>query len=273
METEKLLVCNNFEITRINGRKEKKVVSGFSAKLFPGTLTALCGKNGSGKTSLIKALGGINLSELKIKNDGYFYGDKNLNLLPARDYSKTFSTLFQNEENAWNFSVYDYILTGRFPHTNFSGFYSQKDKALTEQIISELKLSDLANEKIFNISGGEFQKARIARALVQEPKILLLDEPDGNLDINVQFEFFKLLLKTIKEKQICCLASIHDLNQAALFSHRIILISKIDSKESQMFFSGTPEEVINKQNVDLVYGTDCEIFIHPIHHKPQVSLK
>ena len=131
----------------------------------------------------------------------------------------------------------------------------------------------MANEKIFNVSGGEFQKARIARALVQEPKILLLDEPDGNLDINVQSEFFKLLLKTISEKQICCLASLHDLNQAALYSHQIILISTIDDKETQMFFTGTPEEIINKQNIDLVYGTDCEIFIHPIHHKPQVSLK
>ena len=158
----------------------------------------------------------------------------------------------QNEFSEWNFTVKDFVLQGRYSHSN-GGHYAAADYEVVDGVLSELSLSDFSQRHIHSLSGGEFQKVRLARALAQTPKFLLLDEPAANLDYVYEPHLMQLLRATAHSKNLGVLAAVHDINLAARFADRIILLPP---KKSVL--SGAPSDIMNTENLKYTFGVDFE---------------
>ena len=172
--------------------------------------------------------------------------------LPRREAARTIAYLQQNEYSEWNFLVHDYVLQGRYAYTRYS-HYSQEDYAVVDSVLGELGLSDFSQRHIHSLSGGEFQKIRLARALAQSPRFLLLDEPAANLDYVYEPHLMQLLRDTAHNKNLGVLAAVHDINLAARFADRIILLPP---KKSVL--SGAPSDIMNTENLKYTFGVDFE---------------
>jgi iron complex transport system ATP-binding protein len=126
-------------------------------------------------------------------------------------------------------------------------------------------ITDLANRKMGELSGGEKQRAAIALILAQEPKIILLDEPTANLDIHHQLEILNLIKNLCRENNLAVLIAIHDLNLAAQYCDRLVMLSR-----GSLFAEGTPQEVITSENIWSVYGMESLVYPHPENCLPVV---
>ena len=208
----------------------------------------IVGPNGSGKTTLLKCLANI----LKPKGAIYIEGQELLQL-PRREIAKRIGYLPQRGEVS-NLTVFDAILLGRKPYMSWGP--SQRDLKIVNEIVDALELKDLALRRLTELSGGELQKVLIARALVQEPKIILLDEPTNNLDLKNQVEIMKLLKRIVIERGVAAIITTHDLNLAALYADKIIML-----KEGRITAIGGVD-VLNPENIEKVYGVKPKIVQH-----------
>lgn len=173
--------------------------------------------------------------------------------------------LTQTETSAWNYTVRDVVLTGRFAHTSPSGIYTHRDYMVTDEALKQVQISHLANRSVFGLSGGEFQKVRIARCLAQEPHALILDEPVANLDFSYQTELLELLQHLAHKNHLAVLVSIHDLNTAARFADRLAVLPKC-----RPLITGTPKTVLQPSTLQSVYGHKFGTFVHPAYQCIQV---
>jgi len=149
-------------------------------------------------------------------------------------------------------TVMDTVLMGRYPHKGMNT--TDKDIQFALDNLKLLGIENLSMRKSNELSAGQYKKVMIARGLTQEPKMLMLDEPMSNLDINHQVQVMKLLRKLTRTKNISVLAICHDLNIAARYADRIIMLAK-----ERIYASGTANEIINVKNINTVYGVDCRI--------------
>ena len=164
--------------------------------------------------------------------------------------AKKMAYVSQQNEAPQN-TVFDSILIGRVPY--IKGKATKEDYAMVQEIIGRLNLNDYAMREATSLSGGEFQKVVLARALAQEPEILLLDEPTSNLDIRNQVEVMKLMKQYCKDKQISVIVSIHDMNLSLQFSDKYLML-----KDGEVFKYGS-KEIITRENIRTVYGLDVDI--------------
>lgn len=239
-----------------------------------GEVVCLTGPNGGGKSTLLTLLAGISVSGLKIDSAETYpsLNGKKLLKYARKQVAAQIAYLTQSESSAWNYKVRDVVLMGRFSHTGNTGNYSEHDDEVVERVIKELNINSLADRTIFSLSGGEFQKVRIARSLAQEPSFLLLDEPVANLDFGYQTELLETICSLTKngdKKRPGVLISIHDLNTAARFADKLVLLPKA----SQTMIVGTPEEVLTPKNLHAIYGIEFGTFIHPEYKCVQVYSK
>lgn len=237
-----------------------------SLNLKKNKLTMICGQNACGKSTLISILAGIIPDGLSVSKDTKLFF-KGTDLIPfmrkkglfdirfRKNLAKEMAYLSQSEYFSWNYSVRDIILTGRFPYTNYYGRYSKEDYVLVDEIIKKLSIEELSKKKIFELSGGELQKVRIARALSQKPKMLLLDEPISNLDFKYQEEFLRLIKNIIKEEKISICMIIHDINLALKYADSIIFMKKNEAPICVEKNDFIDLEILNK-----VY--DCSFSFH-----------
>ena len=240
------------------------VVTNCSLTVNAGEVVCLCGPNGSGKSTLLTALAGIQVSTLKVKGQVQIMGT-DIQSVPQKKLATKRAYLLQHEEHAWNYTVRDTVLMGRFCHTKIDSAYSKQDFMVTDSILKRVQIEALAKRSIFSLSGGEAQKVRIARCLAQEPDVLLLDEPLAGLDFSYQEELMSLLVSLAHKEGKAVLVSIHDLNTAARFADRIILLPTL-----QPCFSGTVPEQMGTDALERTYGYRFGSFEHPIYHCPQV---
>lgn len=256
---------------------QTQVLKDCSLSLHPGDFICLCGPNGSGKSTLLSILAGINESSLKItstpseqKNSGTKLQTESKEIIPlaqlTRKQSAAIVTLLQQEEySTWDFSVNDYVLQGRFCHTENAN-YSNEDITIAEQAMKETGILELKDRNIHSLSGGEFQKVRIARCLCQEPKFLLLDEPASSLDFVYEPKLLQQLKDLAKKRNIGVLLSIHDVNLAARFADKLVLI-----KKNNPLVSGTVNQVFTKETLSSIYDSPCQIYTHPVYNCLQVT--
>jgi len=240
---------------------ERMVLSDISFSISKGDFVSIIGPNGSGKSTLLKNLASI-LKPIKgnIKLEG-----KKIDEYRAKELARKMALVPQDTNVTYDFSVFDIVLMGRNPYLN----RLEKEKQIDFQIVKDsLKLTNtlhLRDRNINEISGGERQRVIIARALAQEPEIILLDEPTSHLDINHQIEILSLLKKLNKEKKMTILLVIHDINLAARFSNKMILLN-----EGRVLSIGEPEAVITNQNMERAYNVNMLISHNPHTNSPYI---
>lgn len=245
-----------------------KIINNLNLDIFSGEFVCVCGSNGVGKSTFINCLANLEFDNLIIeKKSKVFFCDIDLFKLKKSDFAKQVSCLIQNEYPIWNYKVFDFVLNGRYPFTKRFVNYSKEDVQLVEDIFNILNIQDLKNKDVLNLSGGEFQKIRIARTLVQNTPIILLDEPINSLDYCFRQDLLQLLKIYAQQKNKIIICSIHELNLATIYADKILLLGKDN------FFYGTPEQVITVENLSKIYKKDFGLFIHPKYNCLQTYIK
>jgi iron complex transport system ATP-binding protein len=228
-----------------------------------GSFAGIIGPNGSGKTTLFRAITGT----LPLKSGKIQLGENNLRSLALRQRAQNIAIVSQFID-AGEMSVEDYVLLGRIPyHSRFNFFETDEDFEIARKYMEMTDTWRFKDQLMSELSGGEQQLAAIARALTQQPELLLLDEPTSHLDITHQVHILNLLQQLNQEMGLSVLMVIHDLNLASEYCDRLILINK-----GQVHIQGTPEEVLTFQNIEDVYQTVVVTQNNPLSGKPAVFL-
>lgn len=234
------------KIDCLSFKYDKEILKNISVDIEAGAFVSLLGINGAGKSTLLK-----NLNQILSPYKGTIYiRGENLKHMKRSQLAKKMAYVSQQNEAPQN-TVFDSILIGRVPY--IKGKATKEDYAIVQEIIGRLNLNDYAMREATSLSGGEFQKVVLARALAQEPEILLLDEPTSNLDIRNQVEVMKLMKQYCKDKQISVIVSIHDMNLSLQFSDKYLML-----KDGEVFKYGS-KEIITRENIRTVYGLDVDI--------------
>lgn len=222
------------------------VLKDISFTLEKGECLAILGTNGAGKSTLLKCINKI----LKPLQGSIIIDKNNLKKLKQTDIAKKVAYVSQNNQGA-RMTVFDSILIGRRPYIKWD--VTKKDINIVNKTIQMLELEDYSLRFVDELSGGEYQKVLVGRALAQEPKVLLLDEPTSNLDLKNQLEVINIIKKVIKENNISAIVTIHDLNLALRFADKFILL-----KNGKVFASGK-KEIINPENIKVVYSVNVNV--------------
>ena len=244
-----MAIINIEKLNYSYGRKE--VLKELSLDIDENKLTGIIGPNGCGKSTLAKNI----IKYINGKFESFKIMDTDIRELTHKKIAQLISYIPQKSIIIPNISVFDYVLLGRFPLLKNSwDNYSEQDYEIVENNINLLNIKELRDRNIETLSGGELQKALLARALAQEAKILLLDEPTSALDLNNAVEFMKILKNISMKKEISVIIIIHDLNLASLFCDSLIIL-----KDGRFIEKGSPKEVINEENIKSVYNLDCKV--------------
>lgn len=251
-----------------------QVLGNISFSMKAGDFICLSGLNGCGKSTLMSLLAGLGRHKLTTTGSILLEGCP-LHQLKSKQRAKIISYMSQTEANLWNFTVQDVILTGRYCHTGFTGIYSQQDREIAREAANQLQLQHLLYRRIHSLSGGEFQRVRIARSFCQQPKVLLLDEPAANLDLALRHDLLQATKELALKQGTAVLMSIHDINLASAFAQTLALLRPWNSfKENQthtpQLLLGSPQQVMTPENLQQVYNRNFQIFTHPIHRCPAV---
>ena len=240
---------------------KKEVLKELSLNIDENKLTGIIGPNGCGKSTLAKNI----IRYINGKFEYFKIMDIDIRQLSHKKIAQLISYIPQKSTIIPNISVFDYVLLGRFPLLKNSwDNYSEKDYKIVENNINLLNIEELRDRNIETLSGGELQKALLARALAQEAKILLLDEPTSALDLNNAVEFMKILKNISIKKNISVIIIIHDLNLASLFCDSLIIL-----KDGRFIEKGSPKEVINEENIKSVYNLECKVCYNE-NNKPYI---
>lgn len=229
----------------------KPVLKDISFEVGDGEFLGLMGPNGSGKTTLLRCL----MNYLSPKSGTISIDGKMLSELSAGQVARTFAVVPQSSATDFTFSAYDIVMMGRIPHMSSRLTGTTKEDIMAVRTAMERTNTwQFAGRQFSALSGGERQRVIIARALAQQPKALLLDEPTVYLDISGQIEIMDLIRRLNKETGITVVAVLHDVNLAARYCDRIALLSN-----GTLETIGPPSEVITPATVQAVYGVDVVI--------------
>lgn len=229
-----------------------------------GARRALLGPNGSGKTTLLKLLTGI----LHPTRGAIFFQDTNLKKMTRREIAKRVALVPQELNLQFGFTVQQLIMLGRTPHVHALSGATKHDREVVERVVELTELSEMRERVVTELSGGEQQRVVIAMALAQEPQVLLLDEPTVHLDINHQVEILELLRKLNRERELTVLATMHDLNLAALYFDDLVLLER-----GRIVAQGVPQDVLKVERIRDVFKANVLIQPHPTRAElPQVIL-
>jgi iron complex transport system ATP-binding protein len=224
-------------------RASSDALKGVSLAAERGALTAVVGPNGSGKSTLVRALiGRVALSRGAVRVD-----DRDTSSVDRADLARDVAVVTQREELAFAVSVNDYVQLGRFPHLGIWRAAGAEDRKAIDEAIESAGVSDLRDRPIDALSGGEWQRVRLARALAQGGRALVLDEPTTFLDVGHEMAIFELLHRVARNGLAVLLVS-HQLNLVARFADRIVLIHR-----GQVAAEGSPDDVMRAEILERVY--------------------
>lgn len=239
------------------------VLRDISFDVEQGEFVSLIGPNGAGKTTLLKILNRLLIPQ---RGNVFIFG-RDLNSYTRKEIAQVIGFVPQDNVFMFPYTVMEVVLMGRTPYLKGIGFESKKDIEIALEVMDLTKTIHLADKPITSLSFGERQRVLIARALAQQPKIILLDEPNAHLDISHQIEIFALLKTLATEKNVTIISVSHDLNLVASYSDRVILLSK-----GQIYSIGKPDVVLAKENIKDVYGVDVIVDTNPATGKVRVTL-
>jgi iron complex transport system ATP-binding protein len=236
---------------------------GVSMEIGAGELVGILGPNGSGKTTLLKVADRI--------LDAH-EGTLSLRGQPVQAYNRTalareIAMVPQENHFQFVFSCLEVVLMGRFAHMGLFQFEGERDMAVALEAMEAAHCADLAQRPINQLSGGEKQRVLLARALAQEPGLVLLDEPTSFLDLRFKKEIFELLSSLKKERGLSLMIVSHDIDLSARYCDRIVLLDR-----GKVYAEGTPGEVLTARNVEAVYGCPVSVDNNPATGTPRVSI-
>ncbi|OAB46114.1 ABC transporter ATP-binding protein [Paenibacillus glacialis] len=254
----------------INVNNVSKMYGEFSAlrnvscSIQEGEWWGIIGPNGSGKSTLLQLISGVDkitTGELKIRGH-------HVSKYGRRELSQMLAVLQQDGLPAISFPVRDIIEMGRFPFQDWMGRdLGDNADTIIEDIMNKLQLQELGDRPLDELSGGQRQRVALGKVMAQEPRILLLDEPTTFLDIYYQLQFMELVANWRKETGITVIAVLHDLNLAAQFCDKLLVL-----QEGEVVGLGTPDEILTEDNIRRVYKVDPAVVQHPKSGVPQVLL-
>lgn len=229
--------------------KEKKVLKNISFEIEDSKILGILGPNGAGKSTLIKCINGI----LKAQEGAIFLEDRNLMKTSLKEKAKIIAYVPQLLSlPEIHLTVYETILLGRAPYKK--GNFSDYDKSLALKNIEKFGLEKYMFNYVEELSGGEKQRVLLARALTQEPKILILDESTSNLDLKYQLETMKIIKNIVKEQKLFALNIVHDLNLAISYSDEILLL-----KEGELKYFGETKSVVSQKTIKEIFDVETDI--------------
>ena len=222
------------------------IVKSISLHAQKGDFVGILGPNGSGKSTFLKSIYGVlNYDNGCIKLDG-----KDIKTISLSDIAKDMAVVGQFNTINFDLSVFDILLMGRSPHLGTWKKESEEDYKIALNAIKKVGMEKSLDRSFATLSGGEKQRVVLARALTQQPQVLILDEPTSHLDIKYQIE----ILSLVKDLGICVVAALHDLSLAAQFCNEIYII-----KHGELIAKGKPKDIITANMVKEVYEIDCDI--------------
>lgn len=224
-----------------------------------GEIVGIIGPNGSGKSTLLRVLSGV----LRPKSGALRVGGEDIARLSCNEVARRLAVVPQSPHLPEAFTAGEVVLLGRTPHLGLLRGESARDMQVVREAMAACGVAHLADRRIGELSGGETQRVVIARALAQEPQVLLLDEPTSHLDINHQCAVLNLVSTLSRERGLAVVAVFHDLNLAVQYCHRLAILS-----EGRLLAEGTPAEVVTVENVKRAYGAEVCIVSHPRNHLP-----
>jgi iron complex transport system ATP-binding protein len=242
------IVAKNLTLGYSNRKPKKAVLENLSFQLFENELTCLLGPNGVGKSTLIKAI----LGQLKPWNGELMLNEKNIQNFSNAELSKALSVVLSEPVLPGNMTVGQLVALGRIPHTGWTGRLDTHDRDLIENALYLTKTEELKDERLSEISDGQRQKAMIARALAQDGKVMVLDEPTAHLDLVNRYQIMHLLRDIATKQQKSILVVTHDLEIALETADRLLLLSN-----TFPLVSGLPEDLVVLGQLDrLLPGDD-----------------
>ena len=246
------------------GYEERIVVHNFSFHIGEGEMVSIIGPNGSGKSTILKAV-----SRLLKQKSGVIYLEKeDMSAMNIKKIAKKMSALSQHNRSPEDIKVKELIYYGRLPHKKWHERRNEEDEEIIQWAMDQTSLNGYEDKLVMALSGGERQRVWIAMALAQQPRILLLDEPTTYLDICHQLEVMELVKKLNRELNLTVIMVLHDLGQAAKYSHRVVVL-----KKGNLIAEGNPYDVLTEELIKEVYQVEVcirkdilkgEVIIHPM---------
>lgn len=226
----------------------------------PGEILGILGPNGSGKTTLLKCINGI----LAPKQGRIAICGEDVKEMGRAELSRRIGYVPQSSGNdICSPTVYEVVLMGRRPHITWE--YSEKDRKIAWDAMEEMDVKEISSQRFDRLSSGQAQRVLMARAIAQEVKVLLLDEPTSNLDVRYQIEVMRSVQDQVSKRGISACAVVHDLDLAMRFCDKVVLLNR-----GKVLAAGPTEDVINPSNIKAAYGVDS--VIQNIQGRPRVLI-
>lgn len=232
---------------------QKSLLKNISFEVGQGEFLGILGPNGGGKSTLVKNM---------LKNLDYESGEicvlgKDLKDFSLKEFARISGYVPQSSQLKTPLKVLDVLLMSKYAGLKHSfSDYSQKDKDEAVKLAKSLKFEDFLERNVLSLSGGEFQRVLLARAILKNPKILFLDEPTSALDLNYAIELLNLCESLIKERNMAVVAILHDLNLASMFCSRILFI-----KEGKICYDGKVNELFTEEILKEIYDLNCKVLM------------
>ena len=242
--------------------RDKSILSDVSFSVSPGEFFVIIGPNGAGKTSLLKVIAGLQKSDqgtVTVKG-------KNVLQYRRRNLSQIMAIVPQQIEVGFPFTAADTVIMGRSPHLGILGMEGENDFYIAGEAMKFTDVAHLADRKLYQLSGGELQRVIIARAICQQPEIILLDEPTTALDPAHQLKIMDLMEKFRQEQGTTIIMVSHDLNLASMYGDRLLLL-----KEGGVIKTGEPSAVLDKELLEKSYGCRMMVDESPLGQAVRVT--
>jgi iron complex transport system ATP-binding protein len=250
------------ELRDIHFSYQREVLSGISLEVRAGEIVALLGPNGAGKSTLL----GVANGSLRPPRGEVLFEGKPVAAFSRREIARRLALVAQTSELRFALTALEYVLTGRFAHGAALGFDSPRDVEIAMQSLEEVDAAQFSARRFNELSSGERQRVVLARALAQQPRLLLLDEPTANADIAHQISLLGFVRELARERKIGALVVTHEMNLAAEFADRVALL-----KRGALLACGEPRSVMSSEQLSQAFDTPLVVDANPHSGNPRVS--
>ncbi len=241
--------------------KQNLVVDSVTLDFQPGEMTVLLGANGAGKSTLLHLI----VRSLKPQQGKVFIEQVDYANLSRRALAKQVALMLQHENRDSMLTVEEVVSLGRLPSTGWLAPLSEEDHQHIEEALAASSLTALRRRRIDELSGGEWRRMILARAVAQQAPVLLLDEPIAGLDLKYQFEILRYVQQLTKQHQLTTVVTLHDLNLAAMFASKIALM-----RGGKIIAHGSPDSTLTEDVIEQTFGVKVTVMKHPVYKTPLI---